>query len=347
MEPASEVNQLAAMDPAGRARAGCILIAMIREWPQTCLDKSFDNNTERLVVIAVENVRFRYAPRAPWALDGVSLDIEPSEILGLLGPNGAGKSTLMSIIAGLFEPMEGRVTWRGGARESVRLALVAQEPAFYPMLTCRENLRFFGGVQGVRGAALATRIDKAIAVAGLDHVVSQRADELSGGLKRRLNLAIGVLNDPEILLLDEPTVGVDVQSRAFILAAIESLRAAGTTVIYASHYMSEVESLCERIAIIDHGLLLRQGRLRELLHDAEAPLSVRTQRPIAKGSMSAFADVKPIAANDYSLRLRAGVTVGEVIRALEQSGAGVENLRYGSNNLEELFLALTHRSLRD
>jgi ABC-2 type transport system ATP-binding protein len=298
-------------------------------------------------VIAVENVRFRYAPDAPWALDGVSLNIEPRQILGLLGPNGAGKSTLMSIIAGLFRPLEGRVTWRGGPRESVRLALVAQEPAFYPMLTCRENLTFFGGVQGVRGSALATRIDKALTIAGLGQVINQRAAELSGGLKRRLNLAIGVLNDPEILLLDEPTVGVDVQSRAFILAAIESLRAAGTTVIYASHYMSEVESLCERIAIIDHGLLLRQGRLRELLRDADAPLLVRTQRPIAAGAMSPFADVESIAANDYSLRVRTGVTVGEVIRALEQSGAGVDNLRYGSNDLEELFLALTNRSLRD
>jgi len=298
-------------------------------------------------VIAVENVRYRYAADAPWALNGVSLDVAPRQILGLLGPNGAGKSTLMSIIAGLLTPTAGRVTWRGGERTAVRLALVPQESAFYPMLTCRENLSFFGGVQGVRGALLAARIEQAITVAGLGQVVDQRADELSGGLRRRLNLAIGVLNEPEILLLDEPTVGVDVQSRSFILAAIESLRAAGTTVIYASHYMSEIESLCERIAIIDHGLLLRQGPLRELLHDAEAPLIVRTAEPIDPTCMAALAEVLVTGPADYTLRLRTGVSVGEVVRALEQAGARIENLRYGSDDLEELFLTLTHRSLRD
>ncbi len=186
---------------------------------------------KRCAVIAVDDVRFRYSDDAPWALKGVSLEVEPGQILGLLGPNGAGKSTLMSIIAGLLMPNEGRVTWRGGERRAVRLALVPQESAFYPMLTCRENLAFFGGVQGVGGAALATRIEQAVTIAGLEQVINQRADELSGGLRRRLNLAIGLLNDPEILLLDEPTVGVDVQSRSFILAAIESLRAGGTTVI--------------------------------------------------------------------------------------------------------------------
>ncbi len=298
-------------------------------------------------MIAVENVRFRYANDAPWALKGVSLAVEPGQILGLLGPNGAGKSTLMSIIAGLLTPNEGRVTWRRGARRSVRLALVPQESAFYPMLTCRENLAFFGGVQGVSGATLATRIDQALTIAGLGQVINQRAEALSGGLRRRLNLAIGLLNDPEILLLDEPTVGVDVQSRSFILAAIESLRAAGTTVIYASHYMSEIEALCERIVIIDHGLLLRQGRLRELLHDADAPVTVRTEAPIAAGSIDTLAEVLQIGANDYALRCRTGVTVGELIRKLEQSGVQIENLRYGSNDLEELFLTLTHRSLRD
>ncbi len=298
-------------------------------------------------MIAVENVRFRYANDAPWALKGVSLEVEPGQILGLLGPNGAGKSTLMSIIAGLLTPNEGRVTWRRGERRSVRLALVPQESAFYPMLTCRENLAFFGGVQGVSGARLATRIDQALTIAGLGQVINQRAEALSGGLRRRLNLAIGLLNDPEILLLDEPTVGVDVQSRSFILAAIESLRAAGTTVIYASHYMSEIEALCERIAIIDHGLLLRQGRLRELLHDAGAPITVRTEASIAAGSIDTLAEVLQIGANDYALRRRTGVTVGELIRKLEQSGVKIENLRYGSNDLEELFLTLTHRSLRD
>jgi ABC-2 type transport system ATP-binding protein len=298
-------------------------------------------------VIAVENVRFRYAADAPWALDGVSLDIAPRQILGLLGPNGAGKSTLMSIIAGLLTPTAGRVTWRGGERRAVRLALVPQESAFYPMLTCRENLSFFGGVQGVRGALLATRIERALSIAGLGQVVDQRADELSGGLRRRLNLAIGVLNDPEILLLDEPTVGVDVQSRSFILAAIESLRAAGTTVIYASHYMSEIESLCERIAIIDHGLLLRQGRLRELLHDAEAPLIVRTDAAIDAACVAALADVLATGPADYTLRLRPGIAVGEVVHAIEASGVRIETLRYGADDLEALFLSLTHRSLRD
>jgi ABC-2 type transport system ATP-binding protein len=298
-------------------------------------------------VIAVEHVRFRYRAEAPWALDDVSLDIAAGQIIGLLGPNGAGKSTLMSILAGLLSPIEGRVRWRGGPRESIRLALVPQESAFYPMLSCRENLEFFAGVQGVRGPRRAARIEAAIAFAGLGQVVDRRADELSGGLRRRLNLAIGVLDEPEVLLLDEPTVGVDVQSRSFILDAIGSLRARGTTVIYASHYMSEVETLCERIAIIDHGKLLRQGSLRELLHDAQAPLFVRTESPLAADSVAALAEVAPAGNLEYALRPRPGVTIGAVVAALERAGTRLENLRYGSHDLEELFLSLTHRSLRD
>ncbi len=204
----------------------------------------------------LEGVSFRYPGPGETVLDKVTLVIPAGGIFGLLGPNGAGKTTLISILAGQL---------RG--RRPHSLGLVPQEYAFYPMLSCAENLRFFGAMQGLDGAPLKERVAAAAAFARIESALARRAGRLSGGLKRRLNLAIGLLGEPEILLLDEPTVGVDPQSRAFLLESIRSLAGAGRTILYTSHYMEEVEAICDHVAIIDHGRVLVSGALSEVIRD--------------------------------------------------------------------------------
>jgi ABC-2 type transport system ATP-binding protein len=236
-------------------------------------------------MLSVDGVSFRYAGGDEPVLRQLSISVPAGGIFGLLGPNGAGKTTLISILAGQLRA-HGSITVDGTPLEELRrrepasLGLVPQELAFYPMLTCAENLRFFGGVQGLGGARLRERVAAVATFARIENVLARRAGELSGGLRRRLNLAIGLLTEPSILLLDEPTVGVDPQSRAFLLESIRGLAAAGRTIIYTSHYMEEVEAICERVAIIDAGQVLREGTLAELLRDDAALVTVRQGRSL-------------------------------------------------------------------
>ena len=236
-------------------------------------------------MLSVEGVSFRYAGGDEPVLRQLSISVPSGGIFGLLGPNGAGKTTLISILAGQLRA-DGSVTMDGTPLEELRrrepasLGLVPQEFAFYPMLTCVENLRFFGGVQGLGGARLRERVDSVATFARIANVMSRRAGELSGGLRRRLNLAIGLLTEPRILLLDEPTVGVDPQSRSFLLDSIRALAGEGRTILYTSHYMEEVEAICDRVAIIDGGRVLREGALAELLRDDAALVTVRQGRSL-------------------------------------------------------------------
>jgi len=220
-------------------------------------------------MLRIESLSFAYQETK--VLEDVTLEIPDGAIFGLLGPNGAGKTTLISILSGLRRPAAGRMTADGEPLEALRarrpgwLGLVPQELAFYPMLTVRENLRFFGAVQNLGAARLRSRVDAAAAFARLDGVLERRAAELSGGLKRRLNVAIGLLTEPDLVLLDEPTVGVDPQSRAFLLESIGALRARGRHILYTSHYMEEVQAICDHVAILDAGRVLAAGPLAEVL----------------------------------------------------------------------------------
>ena len=220
-------------------------------------------------MLQLTDIRFRYHTDAPPAVDGVTFSVGAGEVFGLLGPNGAGKTTLMSLIAGLLEPQGGAITRAPAAAARGAFALVPQEHAFYPMLTCRENLDFFAGVLGLGGARKRGRVEAALDMAGLAPFAGKRASRCSGGMKRRLNLAIGLVGDPQLLLLDEPTAGVDTQSRAFLLDAVRGLRARGRAIIYTSHYMDEVQAVCDRAAIIDNGRVLRHGTLAGLLAGAD------------------------------------------------------------------------------
>jgi ABC-2 type transport system ATP-binding protein len=221
-------------------------------------------------MIRLENLRYRYRPEVPPALDGVSIDIARGSIHGLLGPNGAGKTTLISLLAGLLTPWEGRITIDGELLDDWRtarpnaIAQVPQDYAFYPMLTVTENLAFFAGAQGLPRRERQDQCARALAFSRLEAVANKRAGELSGGLRRRLNLAIGLTGEPDILLLDEPTVGVDSQSRNFLLEAVRQFAQSGRTVLYTSHYMEEVEAVCSDVSIIDHGKVLLAGPTAEV-----------------------------------------------------------------------------------
>ncbi|MDR0901235.1 MAG: ABC transporter ATP-binding protein [Opitutaceae bacterium] len=304
-------------------------------------------------MISLVDVRFRYRAGLPWAVDGVSFALKKGEVLGLLGPNGAGKTTLMALIAGLRAAQGGEI--RRGVEVEARggFALVPQEHAFYPMLSCRENLEFFAGVLGMRGARKRERVSAAIEAAGLAQVANRRVSECSGGLKRRLNLAIGLAGDPQLLLLDEPTVGVDPQSRAFLLDAVRGLRARGKTIIYTSHYMEEAQAVSDRVAIIDHGRLLCCGTLAELLADARGRLYVRVAGGLAAGAREALAALGLLGGGDdggagwLEFAVDAEDSMERVLGELRRRGARVMSVQFGSRHLEDVFLRLTHRLLRD
>ncbi|MDB5896799.1 MAG: transporter ATP-binding protein [Ramlibacter sp.] len=223
--------------------------------------------SEASLAVSATGLVYRYPGQETPALRGMDLRLQRGQAVGLLGPNGSGKSTLISLLAGLRQPQQGRIEVAASDRR--RVAWVPQETAFYPDLTCRENLAFFAAMLATPRAQAARRIDEAIATCMLAEFADRRARHCSGGVRRRLNLAIALLQQPEVLLLDEPTAGVDPQSRAFLLERVRELVAAGTAVLYATHYMEEVSAVCSDIVVLDHGQVLAVGDLATLLRGDE------------------------------------------------------------------------------
>jgi ABC-2 type transport system ATP-binding protein len=252
-------------------------------------------------MLSIRHLGYRYPAAEVPALDDVSFDATRGEVLGLLGPNGAGKTTLIAHLAGLLAIQHGEITIDGQplaaarARQPTRIAIAPQEYAFYPSLSVTENLACFAGVGGLAGNERKVRIAECLAFAQIERYAKTRADRLSGGLKRRLNLAIAMLHRPELLLFDEPTVGVDPQSRAFILEAVRKLAESGCAVIYTSHYMEEVEAIADRVVFLDEGKVVKQGGLGELL--AEAAAAGAQARPSHGNLEQLF-----MALTDHSLR---------------------------------------------
>jgi ABC-2 type transport system ATP-binding protein len=294
--------------------------------------------------LKLQDLSFRYPGAAVDVLRGLTLEIPAGGVFGLLGPNGAGKTTLVSILAGQLRGASGRAVLDGS------IGLVPQEHAFYPMLTCRENLRFFGGVQGLLGGRLKERIAAVAALARIESVLERRAGELSGGLKRRLNLAIGLLTEPTILLLDEPTVGVDPQSRAFLLETIRSLAGPQRVIVYTSHYMEEVQAICDRVAIIDRGEVLVSGLLSDILKDGSGLLTLRLRAPLPD-DLAADWRLRYALRDDgdarYQLRISDALGITQALDAARAAGCEPLALAYGQRDLEQLFMQLTRRSLRD
>ena len=312
-------------------------------------------------MLSIQHLGFRYSgvPRASAAaLDDVSLQAQRGSVLGLLGPNGAGKTTLISHLSGLLALQQGQILVDGEplaqvrARTPTRIAVAPQEFAFYPMLTVAQNLECFASAARIERQRRPQRLQACLATAQLEPHATARAEHLSGGLKRRLNLAIALLPEPELILFDEPTVGVDPQTRAFVLDAIKALAANGAAVIYTSHYMEEIEAIADRVLILDHGRVLREGGLNELLAEGAMVLSVTADgiSPLAlRELLAAFGTLEPTDAAQPTVRLRLATThsPADVFAALDTAGARIQHAELGRYNLEQLFMALTRRSLRE
>ena len=224
-------------------------------------------------IIEIQNLTKTFKGALEPAVDGISFSITRNEIFGLLGPNGAGKTTTISILCGLFPPSSGKVLIDGKnlhtELSSIKnmIGIVPQDIALYPTLSARENLAFYGSMYGLHGKDLKDKIEIWLQKLGLIDASKRQVSTYSGGMKRRVNLIAGVLHNPKILFLDEPTVGVDVQSRNVIIDHLKEINAAGTTIIYTSHHMEEAEHFCTRVSIIDHGKILIQGTPGELIRN--------------------------------------------------------------------------------
>ena len=308
-------------------------------------------------LITIEQLNKVYPRSSQPALRDVSLTVPEGSVFGLLGPNGAGKTTLISILAGILRQDSGRIEIAGldHARELARIraltGLVPQDLAFYPTLSVRENLDFYAGVLRLRGRDKAARIDYCLGVTDLERHLDKRAEACSGGLKRRLNLAIGLLNRPRLLILDEPTVGVDPQSRHFILQSLLSLRDQGTTIVYTSHYLEEVQQLCDRLAIIDRGGILVSGPTAEILRSvAGEALTVSFEPALDASGREALSQALATPVSGEGLTLSLDGSAGRLERLIayaRDNRLDIRSLRYGSRDLEEVFLQLTRSGTGD
>jgi ABC-2 type transport system ATP-binding protein len=288
------------------------------------------------------------------AVDGISLRLKPGECLGLLGPNGAGKSTLIRTIAGRIIQDSGKVWIFGNAADSTQartaLGWIPQELALYPRLTCRENLEAFGRYHGLPRSDLKNAVAWCLDWAALADRSNDVVSGLSGGMKRRLNMAAGIIHRPKVILMDEPTVGVDPQSRNRIFEMIESLRTEGISIVYTTHYMEEAERLCDRIAIIDHGRIVVQGTRDELVRTAFASRCVVQAR-----FESTTADVAQWVAHrggsldsgDARFTIDHANEIASLLEAAAAAGFEVADISLRKPNLESVFLHWTGRELRD
>jgi ABC-2 type transport system ATP-binding protein len=294
------------------------------------------------------------------AVTDVGFEVQRGETYGLLGPNGAGKTTTISMLCGLLTAEVGTVVVSGqpltahSVAARAAIGYVPQELAIYPDLSARENLRFFAGLYGLGGVALRARVDEVLDVIGLRSRADDRAAEYSGGMQRRLNIGIGLLHQPALLVLDEPTVGVDPQSRNAILESVEQLSGEGMAVLYTTHYMEEAERLCDRIGIMDAGRLIAEGTRRELValvgeHD-RVTLAGIGDLGAAAAAAAALAAVHSAAAADGAIELvldNARGLLPELLAAVAAAGVAVNSVEVHEPNLEAVFLHLTGKALRD
>jgi ABC-2 type transport system ATP-binding protein len=312
-------------------------------------------NSEALVV---HDLKKSYGSQP--AVNGISFTISQGEIFGLLGPNGAGKTTTISMLAGLMEPTGGTVSLLGMdlaknlTRAKARIGLVPQDLALYPTLSARDNLMFFGRIYGLSGKALRARVETVLDLVQLADRANQTVETYSGGMKRRINLAAGLLHQPEILFLDEPTVGVDPQSRNAIFESIEALNRAGLTVIYTTHYMEEAQRLCHRVAIIDHGQVVALDTPAALIRSVgEGVIRIGIVDGLAKAvkeTAECLPSVHSASFRDGQIDLRVNNAQQALVGILDVTNrlqARVTSLQVLEPSLETVFLSMTGKNLRD
>jgi ABC-2 type transport system ATP-binding protein len=309
-------------------------------------------------VLSCRDLRRRYGQRL--AVDGVGFRVDPGETYGLLGPNGAGKTTTISMICGLLRRDGGEVTVAGSSLDrdpgAVKAAIgyVPQDIALYPDLSGAENLRFWGRMQGLSGRELAARVDAVLELVGLAERARDRVADYSGGMQRRLNIGAGLLHRPRLLVLDEPTVGVDPQSRNAILENVEALEGEGVAVLYTTHYMEEAERLCDRVGIIDQGRLVAEGTRRELV--AKVGQRDRIELAAAGDLIGLAAGCKRVLGVDEATVVAGGLhlvardgrrLLPKLLEMAETAGVEVTSVEVVEPDLEAVFLHLTGKALRD
>ena len=294
------------------------------------------------------------------AVNGASFCVQEGEIYGLLGPNGAGKSTTLSLLCGLLKADGGSISVGGWdvAREGMKaremIGIVPQEPALYVMLSARENLRFWGTINGVSPDRLNEAIANVLNVVGLQDRADGKVSTFSGGMTRRLNIAAGLIHNPQLLMMDEPTVGIDPQSRNHILETVKNLRHRGITVVYTSHYVEEVEYLCDRVAIMDGGRIIAEGTLPELLHQGSEFEELTIHLNDVSEEMEASVANLPGVERSFSADGQLCITTHSAekilplaVQAVTGHGCVVSEVKIRKPSLEGLFLNLTGRVLRD
>jgi ABC-2 type transport system ATP-binding protein len=293
---------------------------------------------------------------------GVTFSVEKGEAFGLLGPNGAGKSTTISMICGLLPYNEGEITVGGFSVKDRpleikrKIGVVPQDIALYPTMSARDNLLFWGKMYGLSGRNVKKRADEVLDFVGLHDRAKDKIETFSGGMKRRINIGAALMHKPELLIMDEPTVGIDPQSRNHILETVKELNKEGMTIIYTSHYMEEVEFLCERIGIIDHGEVIAIGTKDDLCNRLSGGTIIKMEVNVFKSSLLDEINSLPITekviGNEEEKTLEIFVNsghqaLGELVTAAVKNNVVVSSIQVQEPNLESLFLQLTGRSLRD
>lgn len=293
------------------------------------------------------------------AVDGISFEVAEGELFGFLGPNGAGKTTTLSMISGLLKPDQGQVSvndidvWRSPKEAKRILGLVPQDLALYEPLTARENIMFWGSLYHVPKAQLKISMDLWLDRVGLSDRAREPVSKFSGGMKRRLNLAIGLVHNPKVVLLDEPTVGIDPQARNNILDIIRDIAREGTTILFTTHHLEEAESLCDRIAIMDHGTILQTGSVAELAQVVGDSDIVTLRGAVGAERLKTLLrqdKVTVLSAGEDSATLslhRDGIKLATLLQRLGESGVDIADISIQKPSLESVFLKLTGRKLRD
>ena len=308
-------------------------------------------------MIQVEDLQKSYGSLR--AVDGISLEVPEGELFGFLGPNGAGKTTTLSMISGLLKPDRGRVSiaqidvWSSPKAAKRLLGLVPQDLALYEELSARENLMFWGSLFDLPRSKLKANIDLWLDRVGLKDRAKEPVSKFSGGMKRRLNLAIGLVHNPKVVLLDEPTVGIDPQARNNILDIIRQIAAEGATILFTTHHLEEAEALCDRIAIMDHGRILESGSVEELAKVAGDGDVVTVNGPFAPARFRAALEDQKVnilsaAENTAAVSLAPGqMNIVTLLQKLSEGGIEVTDVSVQKPSLESVFLKLTGRELRD
>ena len=294
------------------------------------------------------------------AVKGVTFDIEEGEIYGLLGPNGAGKSTLINMICGLLNITKGEIfvlgesMERGSAKVKSKLGLVPQDIALYNSLTAYENVKFFCGLYGFGGSELKERAEKALKYVGLLDRANSAPSTFSGGMKRRLNIACAIAHTPKVIILDEPTVGIDPQSRNHILESIKKLNEKGATIIYTSHYMEEVEAICTKVGVMDHGKLITMGNKEELKDSVSnintIVVTLQENQEIKTDGIKDIEGITNVYCEEGIVKIDSYKEIDnfdKIILYFTDKNIKIKNIENKTPNLETVFMSLTGRTLRD